>query len=55
MTNEKDELTVEKLKEYKGFENISDDEAREQLRAMDIIITLAFKSFQSNIKKKGIE
>ena len=52
---EKEKLTIEKLREFEGFEDISDEEAEEQLRAMDVIITLAFKSFQRKIIKKGIE
>jgi len=51
----KGKLNNKNLKKIKGCEDISDEEAEEQLRAMDVIITLAFKSFQRKIIKKGIE
>ena len=52
MSKESNELTIDRLKKYKGFENINDDEAMEHIRTMDIIISLAFKSFQRKIKRK---
>ena len=44
-------LTVKKLKEFKGFENICDDEANEILNTYDLFSSIMFKSFQKQILK----
>lgn len=42
-------LTTEELKKYKGFENISENEAQNLLETYTIYIELLFNAFQKEV------
>lgn len=51
--NEIEKLTVEKLRKFKGFENISDDEATELISSYRIFSSITYNCFQKYIIKQS--
>lgn len=50
-SNEKEIFTIEKLKIFEEFENISDDEANELLKSYDSFSSIIYDCFQEEILK----
>jgi hypothetical protein len=49
--NKKKKLTIEKLRKFEGFENISDSEAEGFIRSYGTFSLIAYKCFQKQIVK----
>jgi hypothetical protein len=49
--HEKEKFTIEKLKIFEGFENISDNEANEILKSYDAFSSIIYDCFQKEILK----
>ena len=49
--NEKERLTIEKLRKFEGFESISDSEAEGFIRSYGTFSLIAYNCFQKQIVK----
>ncbi len=49
--NEKERLTIEKLRKFDGFENMSDNEADEMVTSLKTLSILLFESFEKHVYK----
>ncbi len=47
----KEELSIDKLREFKGFENINDEEASELVYSLKTFSIILFNSFEEQLKK----
>lgn len=47
----KQELSIEKLRTYNGFENVSDDEAEEHLKLIKTFARILYDIYQQENKK----
>lgn len=47
----KQELSIEKLRAYNGFENVSDDEAEEHLKLIKTFARILYDIYQQENKK----
>lgn len=45
-----EELTIEKLRTFSGYENISDEEALEELKMLDLFAEMAYECFCNEMK-----
>lgn len=52
-TNEPSEswLTIERLRTYKGFENISDEQAEEEIKVLKTFILILYKMYEKENTK----
>ena len=48
-------LTKEKIKTYKGFENISEEEAEEILTSIDTLCQIIYGQYQNQKRRKSHE
>ena len=46
-------FTIEKLRTYEGYENLTDEEAEEVLKSYDLFANILFNNFQKHVLKKG--
>ena len=48
----KEELSIGRLREFTGFENIDDEEANEIVYSLKSLSIILFNSFEEHLKKK---
>jgi len=46
------ELKPEKLRIYKGFENVTDEEAREQIEVIKVLASVLFEIYKTKNKNR---
>ena len=47
-------FTIEKLRTYEGYENLTDEQAEKVLQSYDLFSKILFNNFQKHVlKKKG--
>ena len=49
--NETKGLTIDKLREFKGYEKMNDDEASEMVSSMNLLSRMLFDSFEKHVFK----
>ncbi len=50
---DKSELTIEKLRTYSGFENVSEEEAKEHIELIKTFARVLFDVYQNNQTKES--
>ena len=54
-TTDKSKLTIEKLREYNGFEDVSGDEAKEHIKLIETMARVLFDIYKNEQKSESIK